>query len=113
LDNLDRATIYNTVDVVDYKTDELVTGKIISKITGSVTLVACDTGVKGAEKVWPFDMLLQILDGSADVMIDQKCHHLTQGQCIIVPAHLRSHTISRTRYKMLLTIIKSGYEDSI
>ena len=113
LDNLDGATIYKTVDLVDYVTNDLVTGKIMSKTTGSVTIVACDAGVKGKERVRPFDTLLQIIEGNADVTIDHRTHHLTAGQCIILPAHFRSHINSEIRYKIILTVIKSGYEDTI
>jgi quercetin dioxygenase-like cupin family protein len=111
LDNLDRATIYNTVDIIDYTPNELATGSIMSKTTGSVTLVAYDADVKGVEKIRPFDTLVQILEGTVDYTIDHKTHHLKAGQCIILPAHFRNHSVSKTRCKMLLTVIKSGYED--
>jgi mannose-6-phosphate isomerase-like protein (cupin superfamily) len=111
MDSLERATVYAAVDIVDYKAGKLETARIMSKITGSVTMVAVDAGVDTENKVSPFDTLVYILEGIADVTIDKTCHHLSSGQCIVVPAHFSSHVVSRRRFKMLVTVIKSGYED--
>lgn len=113
LDNLERATSYNTLEIVDYVAGQLVSGRLISKTTGTVTIVACDAGVKAVEKISPFDTLVQVIDGDAEITIDHKTHRLMTGQCIVLPAHFRSIITSKARFKVLLTVIKSGYEDSI
>lgn len=110
MDPIERAIVYTTVDLVDYVESKHETAKIISKITGSVAIVAVDADVVTANKTSPFDTLLYILEGSAEVKIDKQKHHLTAGQCIILPAHIDSNIVSKTRFKMLLTVIKSGYE---
>jgi mannose-6-phosphate isomerase-like protein (cupin superfamily) len=110
MDTLERATVYTVIDVLDYPAGKLETVRIMSKTTGSVTLVAVDAGVNTENAVSPFDTLLYLLDGSAEITIDRKSHHLSQGQCIILPAHLGSHVSSTTKFKMLLVTIKSGYE---
>lgn len=98
------------IDVLDYATGKTETVRIMSKTTGSVTLAAVDVGVTTESDVSPFDTLLYLLEGSAEVTIDRQTHHLTSGQCIILPAHFGSHIFSSQKFKMLLTTIKSGYE---
>lgn len=110
MDTLERATVYTTTDVVDYTTGKHETARIISKTTGSVAIVAVDAGVNTGYKTSPFDTLLYVLEGSAEVIIDRQTHQLTAGQCIILPAHFGSNVVSRKKFKMLLTVIKSGYE---
>jgi quercetin dioxygenase-like cupin family protein len=111
MDTLERAIVYTTVDLVDYIAGKRETSKLISKITGSVSIVASDAGVNTTNKVSPFDTLLYILEGSAEVKIDRQDHQLIAGQCIVLPAHIDSHIFSKTRFKMLVTVIKSGYEN--
>jgi mannose-6-phosphate isomerase-like protein (cupin superfamily) len=110
MDTLERATVYTTVDLIDHVAGRHETARIISKTTGSVSIVAVDAGVDMGSKISPFDTLMYILEGSADVTIDRQGHHLTAGQCIILPAHFDSRIISKRKFKMLLTVIKSGYE---
>ena len=110
MDAIERAIVYTTVDLVDYVGGQQETAKLISKITGSVAIVAVDAGVSTTNKTSPFDTLLYILEGTAEVKINSHPHQLTAGQFIILPAHIDSYISSRTRFKMLLTVIKSGYE---
>lgn len=110
IETIERATVYTTADLVDYVAGGQQTARLISKVTGSVAIAAIDAGISTANKVSPFDTLMYILEGSAEVKINQHGHKLTAGQCIILPAHIQSHVASKTRFKMLLTVIKSGYE---
>jgi quercetin dioxygenase-like cupin family protein len=110
MNTLERAIVYTTVDVLDYVSGREESVKLISKITGSVAIVAVDAGVSTTNKISPFDTLLYVVEGSPKVKIDQQWHQLRAGQCIILPAHTDSNTTSETRFKMLLTVIKSGYE---
>jgi glyoxylate utilization-related uncharacterized protein len=106
----ERATVYTATDVLNYVPGKLETIRIISKTTGNVTIVAADAGVNTGNSESPFDTLLYLLEGNADVTIDRKSHHLTTGQCIVLPAHFNNHVVSQNRFKMILTTIKSGYE---
>jgi quercetin dioxygenase-like cupin family protein len=108
-----RATVYNVAETVAYAANTVVSRKILNKNTGSVTVQAFDAGVVLEEKISAFDTLLQVLDGNLEVRIDSRLHTMKMGDCIIVPAHFRSHFRSEVRFKILLTVIKSGYEDSI
>lgn len=110
MDTLKRSTVYDAIDVLDYFPGKVEKVRIMSKTTGSVTLVAVDAGVDAENAVSPFDTLLYLLDGSAEVTIDHKAYHLTSGQCIIVPGHVGRNVVSDKKFKMLLIVIKSGYE---
>lgn len=112
-DDPQRSKVYRTSETLDYVTSSVATKNIMSKNTGSVTVVACDVDAKVGEKISPFDTFVQLLDGSAEVTIDHRTHQMTAGQCIIIPAHFRNTIKPTTRFKMLLTVIKSGYEDAV
>jgi len=69
-----------------------------------------DTGEGLPKKTSPFDTFAQIIDGKADIIIDGKSNLLETGQGIIIPAHRSSCVKANERFKMILTVIKSGYE---
>jgi quercetin dioxygenase-like cupin family protein len=88
----------------------IVTKTIIKKLTGNITLMSFDSGEELAEKISPFDTFVQIIDGSSEITIDKRVHLLELGEGIIIPAHSSSSIRANQRFKMLVTIIKSGYE---
>ena len=113
LQDVPRATVYNTADTLEYSANAIVTRKVLNKATGTVTVLACDAGVVMEEKISAFDTFVLVLDGNLEVRIDRRLHRLVPGQCIIMPAHFRNLIRSEERFKILLTVIKSGYENSI
>jgi quercetin dioxygenase-like cupin family protein len=84
---------------------------IIKKTTGNVSAVSFDSGEILTEKISPFDTFIQIIDGKAEIVIDKISYLLETGESIIIPAHSRNIIKANVRFKMLSTIIKSGYED--
>jgi quercetin dioxygenase-like cupin family protein len=64
-----------------------------------------------AEKTSPFDNYVQIIDGTAEVVIDEKNYKLRLGEGIIIPAHSAHRFNANEQFKMISTVIKSGYED--
>ena len=99
------------VELIEYEHNEVVSKSIMKKITGSIDAMSFDTGEGLNEKISPFDTYLQIIDGSAIIVIDGKSSKLEIGQGILIPAHASSHVEPNGRFKLLLTVIKSGYED--
>jgi quercetin dioxygenase-like cupin family protein len=69
-----------------------------------------DSGEGLTEKTSPFETFAQIIEGKADIVIDNKSHVLETGMGIIIPAHTLNFIKPNGRFKMILTIIKSGYE---
>jgi quercetin dioxygenase-like cupin family protein len=84
---------------------------IIKKTTGNISAVSFDSGEALTEKSSPFDTFIQVIDGKAEIIIDGKSHLLETGQSIIIPAHSKNSLKANVRFKILSTIIKSGYEE--
>jgi len=95
------------VDMIEYQKDAVVSKTIISKKTGEVTLFAFDTGQGLREHTAPFDALVQVLDGEAEISISGKSFHMKQGEIMIMPAHEPHALQAVSRFKMLLTMIRS------
>ncbi|HUC81005.1 MAG TPA: cupin domain-containing protein [Flavisolibacter sp.] len=111
LKELVKSKAHIIVEIIEYVPNAVVSKTIIKKTTGNVTVSSFDAGAELAEKTSPFDTFIQIIDGSAEVVIDEKEFVLTLGEGIIVPAHAR-HCINATQqFKMISTVIKSGYDD--
>tara|TARA_R100000908_G_scaffold65120_1_gene52024 strand:+ start:59459 stop:59857 length:399 start_codon:yes stop_codon:yes gene_type:complete len=99
------------VEIIEYVPDSVVIKTIIKKSTGNISAVSFDTGEKLEEKTSPFDTFIQIIDGKAEIIIDGNSQLLETGQSIIIPAHSPNSIKANNRFKMISTIIKSGYED--
>ena len=94
-------------DLVEYQEGSVVSREIISKKTGTVTLFAFDKGQGLSEHTAPFDAVIQIIEGEAEVTISGKPYHVKEGEMIIMPAN-KPHALKATsRFKMVLTMIKS------
>jgi quercetin dioxygenase-like cupin family protein len=99
------------VEIIEYVPNSVVTKTIIRKSTGNVTVSSVDSGEELTEKTSPFDDYIQVIDGKAEVVINNQSHMLNTGQSIIIPAHSRNSIKANQRFKILSTIIKSGYEE--
>jgi quercetin dioxygenase-like cupin family protein len=69
-----------------------------------------DSGEGLTEKISPFDSFAQIIEGKAEIVINKNPNYLESGQGIIIPAHTPNFIRPNGRFKMILTVIKSGYE---
>jgi quercetin dioxygenase-like cupin family protein len=98
------------VEIIEYVSNSVVIKSIIKKTTGNITAVSFDSGEALAEKTIPFDTFVQIIDGKAEIVIDGISNMLKTGQSIIIPAHSSNIVKAKERFKMISTIIKSGYE---
>jgi len=112
MDNIDieKSKAFIIVEIIEYVPNSVVTKTIIKKSTGNVSAEAFDTGEGLSEKISPFDTFAQIIDGKAEIVIDGLSHFLDTGQSIIIPAHTPNIIKANERFKMISTIIKSGYE---
>jgi len=99
------------VEIIEYVPNAVVSKTIIKKTTGNITVSSFDAGEELAEKSSPFDNYIQIIDGAAEVIINDKKYKLRLGEGIIIPAHSRHCFNANEQFKMVSTIIKSGYED--
>jgi len=93
--------------LVDYQDGAVVSREIINQKSGSVTLFAFDEGQGLSEHMAPFDALVYLLDGEAEITISGKPLHLKQGEMVIMPANQPHSLKAITRFKMVLTMIKA------
>jgi quercetin dioxygenase-like cupin family protein len=107
---VDRAKGFIIVEIIEYVPNSVVIKTIIKKTTGNVSAISFDTGEAMSEKVIPFDTFVQIIDGKAEIVIDGISNFLETGQSIIIPAHTPNIVKANERFKMILTVIKNGYE---
>lgn len=98
------------VEIIEYEPHSVVSKTIINKTTGNVSVMSFDNGEGLVENIIPFDTFAQIIDGRAEIIIDGESHLLNTGQSIIIPAHKSNIVKANERFKMIQTIIKSGYE---
>lgn len=100
----------NTVElgnIVSYQAGAVVSRAIVSRKTGTITLFAFDAGQGLSEHTAPFDALVHVLEGKAEIVIDGEPFQLSGGEAILLPAN-RPHAVRATsRFKMLLVMIRS------
>lgn len=106
----EKAKILVMVEIIEYMPNAVISKTILKKSTGNVSVVAFDSGEGLIEKISPFDTFVQIIDGKAEILINDESHLLETGQSIIIPAHRPNIVKANVRFKMISTIIKSGYE---
>lgn len=107
---MEKSKIHILIELIEYLPNSVVSKTIIRKTTGNVSVIAMDTGEALAENISPFDTFIQIIDGSAEVVINEKSNMLKTGEGIIIPAHTSNRVKANERFKMISSIIKSGYE---
>ncbi len=99
------------VEFIHYVRHAILSKTIIKKTTGNILVSAFDAGEEIQEKVSPFDMFVQVIDGAAEIFINDKKYKVKLGEGLIIPAHARYRLNANEQFKMISTIIKSGYED--
>ncbi len=99
---------FTLAELIDYQPSAVVSQTILEKPTGTVTLFAFDRGQGLSEHTAPFDALVQVLKGEAEITISGEPSHLVSGESIVMPADLPHALKAVKRFKMLLTMIKSN-----
>ena len=107
---VEKSKVHITVEITEYMSHSIVSKTIIKKLTGDISVMSFDSGEGLTEKTSPFDTFVQIIEGKADIVIDKISNVLQSGQGIIIPAHAPNYIKPNGRFKMISTIIKSGYE---
>ncbi|MCM8569869.1 cupin domain-containing protein [Gramella jeungdoensis] len=107
---IEKSKVFIIVEIIEYIPNSIVIKTIIKKTTGNVSVVSFDSGENLTEKTSPFDTFIQIIAGKAEIWINDISQIIETGESIIIPAHSRSSIKANERFKMISTIIKSGYE---
>lgn len=107
---IEKSKVYLTVEIIEYLPNSVVSKTIIKRSTGNITVMSFDNGEGLSEKTTPFDTFAQIIEGNAEIVIAGQAFYLETGQSIVIPAHAPNYIKPNGRFKMVLTVIKSGYE---
>jgi len=95
------------VDLVAYQGDAVVSRTLVDKKTGTITLFSFDEGQGLSEHTAPFDALVYLVDGEAEISISGKAFRLREGEIIMMPANQPHALKALKRFKMLLIMIRS------
>lgn len=104
---MDKATVVQLVDHVQYAADAVVSKTLVDRKTGTLTLFAFDAGQGLSEHTVPFDALVQVLDGEVEVTVAGEIIPAATGTLVVMPANVPHSLRAVQRFKMLLTMIRS------
>lgn len=102
-----RANVAKLVDLADYQEDSVVSRTIINRKTGTVTFFAFDEGQGLSEHTAPYDALIYLVDGAAEIVISGKAKLVKEGEMIVIPAKNPHSLRAVKKFKMILTMIHS------
>jgi quercetin dioxygenase-like cupin family protein len=108
--DVEKGKVLITVEIIEYVPNSVVIKTILKKTTGNISVMSVDSGEGLTEKTTPFDTFVQIIDGQAEIVISGVSNLLKTGQSIVIPAHAPNLIKPNGRFKMIQTIIKSGYD---
>ena len=109
-DDFEKSKAHIMVELLEYIPNAVQSMTIVKKLTGSIIVSAFDSGEGFNERTSAFDTFIQIIDGKAEIFINGKSRILVTGDGIIIPAHESNSIRANERFKMISTVIKSGYE---
>jgi quercetin dioxygenase-like cupin family protein len=107
---IEKSKAHITVEIIEYVHNSVVIKTILKKSTGIISVMSFDSGEGLTERTTPFDTFVQIIDGKAEIVISGESTLMLTGQSIVIPAHASSYVKPNGRFKMIQTVIKSGYE---
>ena len=102
-----KSNIFQFPAKVDYSSGGIVSKKVLKKDTGNISLFAFDAGEGLSEHTAPFDALIQVVEGMAEIIINRKSYLLETGDAIIMPADIPHAVKAPEKFKMVLTMIRS------
>jgi quercetin dioxygenase-like cupin family protein len=101
------AEVAKAAELVNYQDGAVVSREIVKKPAGNVTIFAFDKGQGLSEHTAPFDALVQMVEGDAEIMISAQPYQLQGGEMILMPAGQPHALKALKRFKMILTMIRS------
>ena len=107
MSNIPKSEILDLAALVDYQTGAVVSRQVIKSSGGNITLFAFDADQELSQHTAPFDALVHVLDGEADIKISGQLFQLKAGDGIILPANAPHALLARKKFKMLLTLIQA------
>ena len=103
---INKSQTFRFEDSIEYAEAAIVSKTIIKRPKGNVSLFAFDKDEELSEHTAPFDALVQVVEGTADIIINGQSNILNAGQSIVMPANIPHALKATERFKMVLTMIK-------
>jgi len=104
--SFEKASILNFSGLVEYSANGIISKRVIDRSTGTITSFSFDKDQKLSEHTAPFDALVQVLEGKAEIVIAGKKFLVSAGESIILPVGIVHAVNAVEQFKMLLTMIK-------
>ena len=101
-----RGKVWNLEEMVEYSSGGVISKQVLKNQSGNITLFSFDKGQGLTEHTAPFDAVVQVLDGEAQIIIGGNSNLVKKGESIIMPANVPHALQAVERFKMLLTMIK-------
>jgi len=103
---IEKKVVFAATELIDYATGGIVSKEFVHSPAGSITLFAFDQGQGLSEHIAPFDAVIEVLDGTAEIMIDGQRYHPQAGEMLIIPQNAPHAVYAHERFKMMLTMIR-------
>ncbi|MCK9421055.1 MAG: cupin domain-containing protein [Bacteroidales bacterium] len=103
---LEHSNVFSFPESVDYSANGIISKRVIDRPAGTVTLFSFDKGQRLSTHSAPYDAMLQVVEGKAEIVIDEKPFLLSSGETIIMPAGIPHAVNAIEKFKMVLTMIK-------
>ena len=103
---IEKGKVFVPSEVIEYADGGIVSKELVHTKGGSMTLFSFDAGQQLSEHSAPFDAIVTVIDGEAEIIIDGQPHHPKAGEVLIMPANHPHAVNARTRFKMMLTMIR-------
>jgi quercetin dioxygenase-like cupin family protein len=107
METIERSNVFNLSGSISYLDKSVVSKQVIKQATGNITLFAFDAGEGLSEHTAPFDALVQVIDGEAQIIIGEKPFEVKAGEFIIMPANVPHALKALKKFKMMLVMIRS------
>lgn len=106
METVKKSSLFKAPEIIEYASGSVVSKVIVKRDGGNITLFAFDKGQGLSEHTAPFDALVQVLEGEAEIILDKKSFRVQAGESIIMPAGVPHAVSAAVRFKMQLTMIK-------
>ncbi|HCI55732.1 MAG TPA: cupin domain-containing protein [Bacteroidales bacterium] len=102
----EKEKVFRFPEMIEYSAKSVVSKQVIKSQGGNITLFSFDAGEGLSEHTAPFDALVQVVDGTAEIVIGGNKHILREGDSIIMPASVPHSVYAPEKFKMALTMIR-------
>lgn len=102
----EHSNVFRFPEKVDYSSEGIISKRVIDRTVGTVTLFSFDKGQRLSTHSAPFDALVQVVEGEAEIIINEVSFTLGAGDAIIMPAGIPHAVNAVAKFKMILTMIK-------